>query len=69
MITDNLKKQRHPIVDFWVNHSCWADSEEDTPEEALCEGRLCIKSWNAALKAVGLPSDHELYYLEGRDYK
>lgn len=42
---------KHPLRDFWRNNSGWFDSpHHQTPEDGMSEGRLCIDTWNHAVK-------------------
>lgn len=41
----------HPLVSWWRKHSGWSHGN-DSPREALSEGKLCEDTWNAAIDAA-----------------
>lgn len=43
----------HPLQRFWIDDSGWYDKEQHpVPELGMSEGRLCIDTWNAAIRAA-----------------
>jgi hypothetical protein len=44
--------KEHPLQRFWLDESGFGDRDHCVPELGLAEGRLCIETWNAAIRAA-----------------